>query len=150
MSNSEEFAKFPESYWSLFCFFSLNANSHSLTKEESSHTVLETLPWWFLWNKLDDSGLFSTQAFSGAQLSTVGRASCTSKGPLLFPSLFLFLMGSKMEERMLSNSRNLMILCFLQIWHLVAFRGGDLFFSHPIFNVCMLSTGTREIPTVLI
>lgn len=129
----------PKFTWA--CFFPLNSNSHSLGKEGSSHTVLETQPWWFLPDKLDDSGLFSTQAFSCAQLSTAGRASRTSKDPLLFLSLFLFLMASEIEERMLSNSGKLMILSFFIFGTGLISEAKILFFPYGIFSVlfvCLL------------
>lgn len=105
----------------------LNSNSHSLRKERSSHTAGYTALMVFM-KQIGWFWLIRYTSLSCAQLSTVGRASCTSKGPLLFPSPFLFLIGSKMEKRMLSNSGKLMILSFLQIWDLTDFRGGDLFF----------------------
>lgn len=62
---------------------------------------------------------------------------------LSFFSLSLsFLMGSKMEDRMLSKSGKQMILCFLQIWHLANFMGEISFFPLPVFEVGMLLTGT--------
>lgn len=148
MSNPEEFAQFPKSYLSLFHFsefkFTSFRNRTALTHCAGNTTLIvfmKQIGWFWLI-------LYTSLRLCTAQHS--GESVLHLKSPLFFSLSLSFLMGSKMEDRMLSKSGKQMILCFLQIWHLANFVGEISFFPLPVFEVCIYWQEPEKILTVLI